>query len=241
MKAREIIDLIPRLKGRVWWIAALVVIFAELFVRFWMLPDTKRWAEVPLLTLVLAPEEERTPDGRYRHVDQPERLGGAVEQLSFSRGQCGAFYPLVEEIGSAKALDFFYFEYEPGNPRFIHDVFGHAPEVCMRAIGAVLQREHETREIVVSGKPVPVRVLEFASPVASGPLWVFQMIWLPPEAPFQPDDKASTLRREKLLSGLLGNPNPPARVLLAGSRGFESLDSAWEEYERLLVSRLVVR
>jgi len=236
-----------RPKSRWFWrLAAVAVLAAEGFVLVWTQPDRKRWAEVAVLDLRLEngtenPVGSAQPEGGgYRFVDQPERLDSVVEQLSYSEGRCGAFFGLDEAAKTNRALDFFYFEYEPGNPRFIHDVFGHAPEVCMRAIGATLQRQHGDRSVRVDGESIPVRILEFHSPVTSGPLWVMQMIWLPKEAPFQPDDKASTLRREKILSGLFGNPNPPARVLLAGARGYASLDEAWSSYERLLVSRLKI-
>jgi hypothetical protein len=44
------------------------------------------------------------------------------------------------------------------------------------------------------------------------------------------------MREEKVKTGLFGNPKPPARVLLAGAMGYESLDAAWSAYEnRLLV------
>jgi len=235
-----------RFQGKLWWIALAGVLAVETFVFAWTRPDTKRWASVPLLALELEPAlfagEATGGNGiagqGYRYLDQPERLGGAVEQLSFARGVCGVFHPLEEN--SRRALDFFYFEYEAGNPRFIHDVFGHAPEVCMRAIGATLQRQHPSRSIEADGSAAIVRVLEFRSPVAAGPLWVFHLTWLPEDAPFQASESASDLRREKLLSGLFGNPNPPARILLAGAVGYESLEEAWASFETQLVSRLRV-
>jgi hypothetical protein len=224
-----------RFRGKLWWIALAGVLLVEAFVFAWTRPDTKRWTGVPLLALDLGPAE----GGGHRLVEQPERVAAVESQLSFAAGRCGVFLPLAEgETG--RGLDFYYFEYEAGNPRFIYDVFGHAPEVCMRAIGASLHANHGQREVVVGGQPIAVRVLEFRSPVSAGPLWVMQMQWLPPEAPFQAGGSASSMRREKILSGLFGNPNPPARVLLAGASGYPTLEEAWADYERLLVSRLRV-
>ncbi len=226
------------LKTRFWWIAAAVILVAEMFVFLRSLPEKKRWAAEPVLTLDL--DEANRESGGYRFVDQPDRLGGAVEQLTFSKGQCGVFLPAGQTGGGGPSLDFFYFEYEPGNSRFLHDVFGHAPEVCMRSTGAALKEEHPEREIVVEGRTMPVKVLEFVSPVSTSPLWFFRFTWLPESAPFKPYESTYTMREEKVKTGLFGNPKPPARVLLAGAMGYGSLDEAWSAYEKLLVSHLKI-
>lgn len=226
------------LKTRFWWIAAAVILVAEMFVFLRSLPEKKRWAAEPVLTLDL--DEANRESGGYRFVDQPDRLGGAVEQLTFSKGQCGVFLPAGQTGGGGPSLDFFYFEYEPGNSRFLHDVFGHAPEVCMRSTGAALKQEHPERTIVVEGRSMPVKVLEFVSPVSTSPLWFFRFTWLPENAPFKPYDTTYMMREAKVKTGLFGNPKPPARVLLAGAMGYESLDAAWSAYNRLLVDHLKI-
>lgn len=220
-----------------WWAAAGAVILAEGFVFLRTLPEKKRWAAEPVLALELT---EGAEAGGYRFQDQPERLDGAVEQLSFATGRCGVFSPTLKAGEAMRSLDFFYFEYDPGNSRFIHDVFGHAPEVCMRATGAVLRQAHPSRHIEIAGRSLEVLVLEFISPVSSGPLWVFRFTWLPEDVPYDPYEPAYTMRGEKFLIGILGSPKPPARVLLAGAMGYENLDAAWESYERLLVDRLKI-
>jgi len=225
-----------KLKSRRWWWAAAgAVLLAEGFVFLRSFPEKKRWAAEPVLTLNL---EEGTESEGYRFHEQPERLDGAVEQLSFATGRCGVFSPLQAAGQTLRSLDFFYFEYDPGNSRFIHDVFGHAPEVCLRATGATLKKEHPSRTIGIEGRSLKVLVLEFVSPVSSGPLWVFRFTWLPENVPYDPYEPAYTMRGQKALIGILGSPKPPARVLLAGAMGYENLDAAWESYERLLVSRL---
>lgn len=225
-----------RLKSRWWWWgAAGAVLLAEGFVFLRTLPEKKRWAAEPVLTLNLP---EGTEAAGYRFHEQPERLDGAVEQLSFKTGRCGAFSPIASNGQDPRSLDFFYFEYEPGNSRFIHDVFGHAPEVCLRATGATLKAEHPSRPIEIAGRSLKVLVLEFISPVSSGPLWVFRFTWLPEDAPYDPYETAYLLREEKFRFGILGRPKPPARVLLAGAMGYKNLDDAWDSYQRLLVSRL---
>jgi hypothetical protein len=220
-----------------WWWAAAAVILAEGFVFLRTLPEKKRWAAEPVLALDL---NEGAEAGDYRFHEQPERLEGAVEQLSFASGRCGVFSPKLKTGESMRSLDFFYFEYDPGNSRFIHDVFGHAPEVCLRATGAVLRQEHPSRHIEIAGRSLKVLILEFISPVSSGPMWVFRFTWLPEDVPYDPYEPAYTMRGEKFLSGILGSPKPPARVLLAGAMGYENLDAAWESYGRLLVDRLRV-
>ena len=69
-------------------------------------------------------------------------------------------------------------------------------------------------------------------------MWVFRLTWLPEGVPYDPYDTAYTMRGEKFLIGILGRPKPPARILLAGALGYDSLDEAWASYEKLLVGRL---
>ncbi len=216
-----------------------MILAAEGFVFLRSLPDKKRWASEPVLTLDLS---ETSGTGTYQFLNQPERLQGAVDQLSFSEGTCGVFHTRDSVTVGQRSLDFFYLEYDPGNPRFIHDIFGHAPEVCMRSTGATFKSEHPSRAITINGRSIKVLVLEFVSPVSSGPFWIFRMTWLPEGVPYEPYESAAQLRREqKLISGILGSPKPPARVLLAGALGYDSLDAAWSSYEQLLVSRLRMR
>lgn len=224
---------------RFWWGAAIAVVAVELFVFLRTIPEKMRWAHEPVLTLDLG--EPGGDEGHgYRFIEQPERLGGAVEQLSYSKGVCGVFVPGADGASPQRALDFFYFEYEPGNSRFIHDVFGHVPEACMSATGAVLKEEHPSRTITVGGRSLKVLVLEFVSPVSSQPMWVFRLTWLPPDTPYDPYQIAYLMRQEKFLIGVLGQPKPPARVLLAGAIGYKNLEEAWASYERLLVSRMKI-
>lgn len=217
--------------------AAFLLLLGESFVFFYRLPEKSRWASSELLRLEGEWEKEGSRSG-YRLIAQPDRLEAVESQLTFSFGYCGVFVPDTGVGGRSPSLDFFYFEYEPGNPRFIHDVFGHAPEVCMKATGARLVATHPSREIEVDGKRFGVRVLEFQSPVADETLWVFKLTWLPEAAPYQAADTMTTQRREKVLAALFRNPRPPARVLLAGARYYESLEAAWASFETLLVSRL---
>ncbi len=221
-----------------WWTAAATLLLLEGFVYLRTIPERRRWANEPVLSLDLSAD---IAEGNHRYLDQPERLEGVNSQLSFTFGKCGVFLPRETSSDGRGTLDFFYLEYEPGNPRFIHDVFGHAPEVCLRATGATLKQEHPSRTIEVAGRSLKVLVLEFNSPVLSTPLWVFRLTWLPEGTPYDPYKAAYTLRREKLLSGIFGTPKPPARVLLAGASGYQSLEDAWREYEALLVSRLELR
>lgn len=221
---------------RFWWIAAGLIVAAELFVFLRTIPEKLHWAQEPVLKLEL-PEPENGNDP-YALVEQPERLEGVTAQLSFAVGRCGVFVPKAHGNAPKRAMDFFYFEYEPGNSRFIHDVFGHAPEACMKATGAVLKQEHPSRFITIGGRSMKVLVLEFISPVSVEPMWVFRFTWLPDGVDYEPYDPVYVQRREKFLIGVLGDPKPPARILLAGGIGYKTLDEAWASYERLLVSRL---
>jgi hypothetical protein len=223
---------------RFWWIAAGLIVAAELFVFGRTIPEKLHWSKEPVLTLELP--EPQNGDDPYAFLDQPERLEGVVGQLSFAEGRCGVFLPKAHGNHPKQALDFFYFEYDPGNSRFIHDVFGHAPEICMRATGAVLKQEHPARYITIGGRSMKVLVLEFISPVSTLPMWVFRFTWLPEGLTYDPYNPVYLQRREKFFIGVLGDPKPPARVLLAGGIGYETLDEAWASYERLLVRRLKI-
>lgn len=239
----------PRPPRIIWLIAAGGLIFGELFVVSWRHFGTALWADTSVLTL--APPQDGLDEGNAgnltgspaspvftRYQSQPERLEGAIEQLSFSDGICGVFTPQGDLSNRSKSLDFFFLEYDAGNPRIVTDVFTHAPEVCMQATGAVLKQEHPRRQIVVSGEEIEVRVLEFEAPGTSLPLWVFRLTWLPQNSPYRQFESSSSLRREKILSGLRLDSQPPARVLLAGARNYEELEEAWTAFEELLVKRL---
>lgn len=236
----------PRPPRIVWLIAAGALILGELFVMSWRHLGTAMWADTAVLTLDPPPDgvgETSLPGSPAPVIlsqfqSQPERLEGAIEQLSFSEGICGVFTPPGDLSNRSKSLDFFFLEYDAGNPRIVTDVFTHAPEVCMQATGAVLKQEHPRRQIVVSGEEIAVRVLEFEAPGTSLPLWVFRLTWLPHNSPYRQFESSSSLRREKILSGLRLDSQPPARVLLAGARNYEELEGAWTAFEELLVKRL---
>jgi len=221
---------------RFWWGAAIALVAVELVVYARTIPEKRRWAKEPVLALDL-PENLKDAKAGYELLEQPERLGGAVEQLAFAKGRCGVFLPLARE-GKRRTMEFFYFEYAPGNPRFIHDVFGHVPEACMSATGAVLKQEHPARSVTVGGRSHKVLVLEFVSPLSAQPMWIFRLTWLPEDVPYDPYEMSYMVRSKKFLIGLTGQPKPPARILLAGGSGYDSLDEAWASYERLLVGRL---
>lgn len=235
------------------WLLVAAILFSELFAQWWFSPEQQSWAHTPRLTLHLpdpasnsdpavgkSNSDSPAPSETFSFHPQPERLSGAVTQLSYSDAACGIFFEPETLASTSPALDLFYFEYETGNSRFIHDVFGHAPEVCMSSTGAKLRKTHPTRDIEVDGQSIPVRVLEFESPLLPQPLWVFRITWLPEDAPFQAADSASSLRREKVLAAFYRNPRPPARVVLAGALNFDGLDSAWSAFESLVVSRLAI-
>ncbi|MAS96528.1 MAG: hypothetical protein CMO55_25345 [Verrucomicrobiales bacterium] len=242
-------DTRPRsLTPQIWWIGVVAIVATELFVIWWFSLEKTHWSETPRLAIRLtevAPShathrKENSSPELFSFVPQPDRLTGSIEQLSYSKAVCGMFLKSETLTAASPAIDLFYFEYETGNPRFIHDVFGHAPEVCMRSSGAQLRQTHPPRNITVSGQSIPVRVLEFESPLLSDSLWVFRITWLPPDAPYQSTDSASSLRREKLLAAFYRNPRPPARVVLSGAMNFESLESAWSTFESVIGSRLEI-
>ncbi|MDF1824398.1 MAG: hypothetical protein P1U68_07135 [Verrucomicrobiales bacterium] len=223
-------------------VCSVLLLFAELAVFAFRAPEKQRWASTPVLKLDVPAEmiEESTSDAGlkaegYRYASQPERLEGAVEQLSFSEGACGVF---IGADRAGKSMDFFYLEYEAGNPSYIDDIFGHAPEVCMSATGAKLRQKHPSRTIQVGDFSNKVDVLEFESPLNASTLWVFKLTWLPEDAPLKPSSGGGVTRRDKIRAGFSLKPRPPARILLAGARNYEGLDSAWAGFEELLVSRL---
>ncbi|MEM9016643.1 MAG: hypothetical protein AAGC68_06490 [Verrucomicrobiota bacterium] len=160
-------------------------------------------------------------------------------QLSFSTGLCGLFAPRSAPLSSTTpTIEFFCFEYEAGNPHFIDDVLGHAPEVCMSASGATLENIHPNRVFQIGEQTTSIRVLEFTPALSEQPIWVFRLTWLPADSPYQPSSDGAALRKERILGALLGNPRPPATVVLAGARNFPDEASAWEAFRSLVLSRL---
>jgi len=217
-----------------------MLLIAELAVFAFRAPEKPRWASTPVMKLAVPSNGDKEnsggslrKSGKYQYTSQPERLKGAVEQLSFSDGTCGIF----DSGGrSGRSIDFFYLEYEAGNPSYIDDIFGHAPEVCMSAAGAKLRQKHPERTIQVGDYPSQVDVLEFEVPITGATLWIFKLTWVPDDAPLKPG--SGVLRKDKILAGFLLKARPPARLLLAGARNYEDLDAAWEAFEVLIGDRL---
>ena len=232
------------------WVGVATVVTFELSVWFLRSSEPERWENAPRLTLSLPSaampvsliNAESSEDRQivYRFQEAPERLEGGAEQLAFTEGLCGSFIPGGELTNQSPLIDLFYFEYAPGNSRFIHDVYGHAPEVCMRSMGATLKRAHPDRFAEVESHKIPVRVLEFATPQSNSPLWVFKLTWVPEDAPYQPDGVETSLRKEKIQAGLLANPRPPARVILVGARNYPDEPSAWKAFSDLIVTNLSI-
>lgn len=225
---------------KLWWLGLGVLVLVELGVHYWLQPDDSRWDSSALLQLDL-PDATETPELRsipYRFLDQSERLTPLSGQLSFSGGKCGLFVPEGPVHPGSATVELFFFEYDAGNPLFIEDVLGHAPEVCMKASGASLIRTHPDRTVPVGNRALAVRILEFATPTSGNPLWIFRLTWLPEDTPYREIQNAAMMRRERILGGLSGNPRPPARVLLAGARNFASEEEAWTAFATLIGDRL---
>lgn len=230
------------------WVGVAIVVAFELCVLLFRSAEPSRWKETPRLNLYLPDspvsvrignsDKEEEIEISYRFHEAPERLKEGADQLAFTKGLCGSFIPGGELSNRSPLIDLFYFEYAPGNSRFIHDVYGHAPEVCMQSMGATLRRTHPDRRIEVGGCSIPVRVLEFTTPQINSPLWVFKLTWVPEEAPYQPEGIETSLRKEKIQAGLLANPRPPARVVLMGARNFPDETSAWRAFSGLIGNHL---
>lgn len=231
-------------KKPVWWIALGAIVLIELAVLAWLRPDHSQWESSKRLHIAVAQQNEPVPVGAmdYHFLNQPERLTEISSQLSFSDGICGLFAPTGQPVHSDTAtVELFYFEYKAGNPLFIEDVLGHAPEVCMKASGAILKEIHPERELTIEDQTLSVRVLEFETPLGNSPLWVFRITWLPEDSTYQAAEDAAMLRKERILGSMLGNPRPPARVILAGARNFGSEQSAWEAFDHLIGKQLTLR
>lgn len=229
---------------RFWWIATAALVAIEVAVLAWLLPNESEWENARLLQLSLVElaQPQSVHDSSFRFLHQAERLMEIEDQLSFSDGICGIFAPEQMPLDSSTpTLELFYFEFEAGNPLFFDDVLGHAPEVCMKASGAELIQIHPERELPVEDQQLQVRVLEFKTPIHPAPLWVYRITWLPQGSRFEPVMDGAMMRRERIRGGLLGNPRPPARTILAGARNFENEASAWEAFQSLVGERLSLR
>jgi len=237
-------NLLPHCRAhRGWLIAGALLCTIECVVAFWLKPDYSGWEETPLLQLQLPDDggEVAVLGHSFHFRDLPERLTELESQLSFTSGEAGFFSRKDLARVHAPAVEFFFFEFEPGSPNFINDVLGHAPEVCMEAGGAVLVATHPTREVVIAGQPLTIRQLEFERPSSSGRFHVFRTTWLPEGSFYETYADGKEQRLQRIRGALKGNPRPPARTLLAGMRNFASREEASRVFDELLVRRLALK
>jgi hypothetical protein len=228
---------------RAWLLAAAILCTIELVVALWLKPEYSEWVNTPLLSLAL-PDDGASVialEKPFQFTNLPERLTELESQLSFSSGEAGMFRRDDVARAHAPTIEFFFFEFEPGNPNFINDVLGHAPEVCMEAGGAVLVATHPDREIEIEGQTLVVRQLEFERPASAGRFHVFRTTWLPEGSFYETYSDGREQRRQRILGALKGNPRPPARTLLAGLRNFASREEAARIFDELFVNRLELK
>ena len=220
----------PNSLQRIFWIASTLIALVECAVIFRSVAEKKVWSETP--TLELKELNLQSTPGRYSFHENADRLEEASEQLSFASGLYGNF------VSPENSMDFFFLRYEPGNPRFIEDIFGHAPDVCMRSTGATLRREHPQRTLSMNGSALPVRIFEFELPHTTKPLWVFRMTWIPEQSFYSRNQISDRSRLTKLAAGFRADSRPPARILLAAGRNFPELDESWTAFRELIGSHL---
>lgn len=243
MIMKPIQNILPHFRShRAWLIAGGILCAIELVVALWLKPEDTEWADTALLRLELPADGDTVSalEKPFHFRDLPERLTELESQLSFTSGEAGMFSRQDLARVHAPAIEFFFFEFEPGNPNFINDVLGHAPEVCMEAGGAVLVATHPHRRINIEGQEIVVRQLEFERPASSGRFHVFRTTWLPEGSFYETYADGREQRRQRIIGALKGNPRPPARTLLAGFRNFASREQAARVFDELLVKRLTL-
>lgn len=208
-----------------------------------MKPDYEEWSSIALLDLQLPQDGDSRSAGEqvFFYTDLPKRLEDLKGSLSFDTGEAGLFLSRDVARAYAPVVEFFFFEFAAGNPQFINDVLGHAPEVCMEEGGADLITTHPIREFEVAGEKLSLRHLEFERPGAAGRYHVFRTTWLPEGSFYETYIDGREQRKQRIAGALKGNPRPPARTLLAGMRNFTSPREAREAFEGLLLDHLEMK
>ena len=221
---------------------ALAVLIAggEVF-RLWWFSD----ARALQATAALTPEVlQFHPDAAASEVPSAWTHNTDVRQqkivdglLGHDRSVCGTWQ---DRSADFRWVHYTWVEYDAGNTRYLRDLFGHPPEVCVGKSGAKRLAIHPNRTLEIMGRELAVRHVEFADPISGIPFQIFKFVWLPEASPLQFDDGRSeqALRRARLNAAWHGMPRSEARMLIAVVVGADGAEQGWTQFERTVAASL---
>jgi hypothetical protein len=139
--------------------------------------------------------------------------------LTYDRGHRLAILDRKESRG----MEVLYLEYDGNSPRFFFDLFNHPPERCLGSTGAEVTQRYPDEVLEVSGHPCLLQSMELTPPGGGETRYIFKLVWLHPDYPF---NYQASMHLKRIRAALATLPPPPSRLVMAGLHGFSTLGEA---------------
>lgn len=229
-------------------VGIFLVLGAEGFRAWWFHgssgSDAENWESTPRLVLDDRRMAAETPLESFSVGDYVDTGALQYNRATFLRvgGENETSpdgVPMAAPEGPLPSL--LFLEYRAGNESLWNDLFTHPPEVCMRSSGCTLESVLPSREFVVGGESIPVRCFFYREPITGAPLFLFKMVWLPPESPIHPSTEKPEKRPLWIQMAFTRRQEPPGAVFLARVRQVEDFETAWKIVEEQMLAYLEVR
>lgn len=197
-------------------LAIVATIVIEITARTWHRDDLNQSiASAPVLSL---PESLPPIEGISF---TPARITPEqVEGLSYNRGRRFQWKSNKSAEGQ-RSVDLIYLEYDAGSPSAFADLFYHSPEVCMASVGELIRAERRSKD--VNETTIGVRSAIFREYRSQRPIYSYKATWFSADYPVR---LGVNDHLKKLQTALVRQPSPPARMIAAVLRGFESEEEA---------------
>lgn len=134
----------------------------------------------------------------------------------------------------------YYYGYTPENKLSSVSSYGHAPTICMRATGAVIEKQFEDLMIPVRGGPtLQLKHYLFRLGDTGSTLHIFWTVWERRNMDIEPEDLQTLDYRTQWIQLLKGRRDFSRKVLLVSMAGIEGSEEAGRELRGLLSDWLV--
>ena len=185
------------------------------------------------------PANSNTESGpEILHKADPAQRVSVDRLLGHDRSQCGVWR---ERNRPDRAVYYTWVEYDAGNTRYLKDLFGHPPEICVGKSGATMVAVHPDRVLRIEGQEIQVRHVEFVDPISAVPFQIFKFTWLPDDSALQPgQDGSDTMRLARLRAAVHGMPRTEARMLIATVIGASDPEDGWQRFDRAMMVALSI-
>ena len=220
-------------------VLAVLLIGGEVFRLWWFSASEAETVadHVAESLLHFDPEVSSAKSGsKMLHRADPEQAKIVDRLLGHDRSQCGVFQ---EGAQPNCQVNYIWVEYDAGNTRYLKDLFGHPPEVCVGKSGATPVAIHPDRMLEIDGQEISVRHVEFADPISGAPFQIFKFAWLPDDSALQPGrDGPDPLRLARLRAAVHGMPRTEARMLIATVFGAAGPEDGWQRFDHAMMAAL---